>query len=372
MRAVRNIAVAAAVGFALLSAGQVAAQALSAEVQALDAQLPGVLVNDPSRIDWDSYGPEFHAESFVDPAVPGGGAARRFHINAASEFIYTAGANIPLVRTVNCGEAVTIGFWARAVSAATDDGRGVLRVRFQQDAPPYPGFGEKTLSIGQTWEWHEVTAIAEQTLNRSDGIVALQFGRTRQVLEIGQALVVSGAAAIAAPKAAATAPAAAPSAAAELPKPLQQAGQLINDPTSREWRIEARHAATTPRDEPGIWLGKATRLTTSDHAEAAVRIGLDMPARPARGEGILIAFAARTVASTNADGRAVLNVALESSTIGEALSGTRIALGPNWQLVRYIARPATEAPEGPLGVAIGLSGPGHAVDIGPVYMIRPQ
>ena len=370
---VRNLALAALVSAIALSPTGGIAQSLSPELQALEAQLPGTLVNDPSRIDWESYGPDFYAESFKDPAIPGGGAARRFHVNKASEFIYTSGANIPLIRNLKRGEPVTVGFWARAVSASTPDGKGVLRVRFQQDVAPYPGFGEKTLAIGPEWEWYEVTAPAEQGLSRKDGIVSLQFGRTRQVLEIGQAIVVSGAAAIVtADPAQAPQSAPAPAAVFELPKPLENAGRLINDPTRRDWRTTATGGTAEQREEPGIWLGKATRLTTTGAADGSIKVTLELPGKATKGEEVLVAFAARTVVSSHADGRAILDVSLDQAGSGGPLSVTRVALGPNWQLVRYIARPAVDAQPGELMVGIQLAGPDHAVDIGPVYMFRPQ
>lgn len=369
---IRRSVVGAALAAALFvsAAPQAAAQSLPPEVKALEAQLPGTLVNDPSRIDWESYGPEFYAESFKDPAVPGGGAARRFHVNKASEFIYTAGANIPLIRNVKRGDTVTLGFWARTVSATTEDGKGVLRVRFQQDAPPYPGFGEQTLAIGPDWQWYEVTANAEQGLDRKDGIVSIQFGRTRQVLEIGQAIVITGAASIAG-----AAPAATPAPIAakiELPKPLANAGNLFNDPTRRDWRVAASDGTVTHRDEAGIWLGKATALATGPAADASVKATLELPGPVVKGEELLVAFAARTVASANPDGKAVVEVSLDSAATGEPVSGTRIALGPNWQLVRYIARPEVDAQAGQLTIGLKVAGAGQSVDIGPVYMIRPQ
>ena len=367
----RTVAGAAFAAALIVSAApQAAAQDLPADVKALEAQLPGRLANDPSRIDWESYGPDFYAESFKDPSVPGGGAARRFHVNKASEFIYTAGTNIPLIRNVKRGDTITLGFWARTVSATSDDGKGVLRVRFQQDAPPYPGFGEQTLAIGPEWQWYEVTSTAEQGLDRKDGIVSIQFGRTKQILEIGQAIVITGASSIAgATPAAAPAPVATR---AELPKPLMNAGTLFNDPTRRDWRVTASGGTITHREEPGIWLGKATALATGDAPDASVKATLDLPGPVVKGEELLVAFAARTVASSNPDGKAVVEATLVSAATGEPLSGTRIALGPNWQLVRYIARPELDAQAGQLTIGLTVAGASQTVDIGPVYMIRPQ
>ena len=140
----------------LLLAGSIGSTSAAAQdsdaLEELDRQLPGELVNDPSRIDWQSYGADLAASAVVDESIPGGGAARRFEIKRAAEFIYTAGTNIPLTKSVATGDTVTVGFYARTISADTDDGKGVLRVRFQRNVEPYPGFGEETLSIGTEWE----------------------------------------------------------------------------------------------------------------------------------------------------------------------------------------------------------------------------
>lgn len=355
-----------------MSGTQTQAQSLPDELEALDAQLPGTLVNDPSRIDWESYGPEFHAESFLEDTIPGG-AARRFHINKASEFIYTAGANIPLIRPVKRGDQVTIGFYARTVEAATDNGKGVLRVRFQKDSPPYPGFGEQTLEIGSDWDWYEVTAEAEQTLQRKTGIVAIQFGRTKQILEIGQAIVVTGARSIVGEPGPVTAAAqTVPTAPkdSELPGPLRKSGALINDPTDRDWSISAEGGAFEERDEAGIWLGKATRIATSSDHPGQVLVVIDIPTVLAEGEELLVALAAKTVASSRADGKAVLGVSLAAAGDTAPLSSTAIALGDNWQLVRFVTKVPRKLEKGSAAVGLLVEGVGEAVDIGPVYILR--
>ncbi len=350
------------------------AQSLSPELKALDEQLPGVLVSDPSRIDWDSYGPDFYAESIIDESIPGGGAARRFHINRATEFIYTSGTNIPLIRDVERGDVVTIGFWARTVEASTPDGKGVVRVRFQQDAPPYPGFGEKTLEIGTEWDWYEVTAPVEQKLRRKDGIVAIQFGRTKQVLEIGQAIIVSGASTIAGTPAPAPA-APAPTAENLIPPPLAGQGKLLNDPRSREWAITAVAGSSEPRDEPGIWLGKATKLVSTASSATGSGVTARVPIGEALAEGdeFQIAIAARTVSAATPTGRAMIGISVEHGEGARSrFAQNRMEVGPNWQLIRVKTRaPAAVAP-GTGEVVIELGEMEQAVDIGPVYVLKPH
>lgn len=349
------------------------AQSLSPELRALDEQLPGELVSDPSRIDWDSYGPDFYAESVVDESIPGGGAARRFHVNRATEFIYTSGTNIPLIRDVERGDVVTIGFWARTVEASTPDGKGVLRVRFQQDAPPYPGFGEKTLEIGTEWDWYEVTAPVEQKLRRKDGIVAIQFGRTKQILEIGQAIVVSGASAI--EETTALAPAApAPVVESLIPAPLAGQGKLINDPRSRAWAVVATAGSSEQRDEPSIWLGKATQLVSTGGNPQTPSVTARIPISEALAEGdeFQIAIAARTASASTTTGRASIGVSVEhGAETRERFAQNRMEVGPNWQLIRVKTRAPAAVAAGTGEVVIELDETAQAVDIGPVYVLKP-
>ncbi len=163
---------------------------LPQDLHALDAALPGQLANDPRNLEWVTYGKDFRARGYADPSIPGGGAALKFDIRKAGQ-LFDVGANVPLLIPVADGEVITVGFYARATA-----GDGRLGVRFQQNAAPYPGFGDRTLTIGRDWAWHEVSATANRALSSQDGIVAFQLGGAQQTIEIGQTIVVKGAASI--------------------------------------------------------------------------------------------------------------------------------------------------------------------------------
>ncbi|MBX7540631.1 hypothetical protein [Qipengyuania sphaerica] len=348
----------------------IAAQTLSPELQALDDALPGTLANDPSRMDWQSYGPSFYTEGFRDQNIPGG-AGRRFHVNKAGNFIYEAGANIPLIRRIVRGQQVTIGFYARTVEAATSDGKGVMRVRFQEGVPPYSGFGDQTLSIGKEWRWYEVTAKADQTLNSKDGIVAIHFGDTKQVLEMGQAIVVADSSYIAKAPAPATEIASAPED-SELPEPLRGLGELLNDPTDRDWTITAEGGTADSRDEATIWLGRATRLVTSTSETGQIMALVDVPGDIAEGQKLIVALAAKTVATQRADGAAILGVGLAAAGEAQPFKMTQTSLGNDWQLIRLATRAPKPLADGTAKVALAIGGIGEAVDVGPVYVLVPE
>ncbi|TMM45181.1 glycoside hydrolase family 5 protein [Qipengyuania marisflavi] len=176
-------------------AGEPAGRRLPKALQDFDAQLPGWLVNDPTSLAMVSYGDTLSREPIVDEAIPGGGAALRFSNTRAGD-PWSAGSNVPLLADIEEGRRITIGFFARTLHGGAADGLGRVSVRFQQDAYPYPGFGDRTLSIGKEWQFYEVSAVADRKIARRAAVVAMQFGAQEQIVEIGQIIVVVGAASI--------------------------------------------------------------------------------------------------------------------------------------------------------------------------------
>jgi hypothetical protein len=81
---------------ALALASPAMAQDLSPELQALDAKLPGTLVNDPTSLDWATQGTSLKTKDVTDPAIPGGAAATQFDVKQAGPQPYAAQAFVPL------------------------------------------------------------------------------------------------------------------------------------------------------------------------------------------------------------------------------------------------------------------------------------
>lgn len=171
-------------------------QRLPKGLDSFEDQLPGWLLNDPTSLEWNSYGPALRTENVQDPAIPGGGAATRYTVRQAGD-PWSAAVNIQLIANIEEGRSVVVGFWARSLGSDAPDGSGQVTVRFQQDAEPYPGFGDRTLSIGSEWRFYEVSATADRDIGRAQAIVAIQLGASVQQLEIGQAIALVGASSIA-------------------------------------------------------------------------------------------------------------------------------------------------------------------------------
>jgi endoglucanase len=157
----------------------------------LDAILTGALVNDPRRLDWDSYGENAKKSVKTGDKIPGANAALSFDVKRAAE-PYSAGTNVPLISDIKKGDLITVGFYARAIGAETDDGKGRLSVRFQRNSAPYPGFGDTVIKPTEKWGFYEVSAFADSDLSKKLGIVSMQYGGAVQTIEIGQTIIVTG------------------------------------------------------------------------------------------------------------------------------------------------------------------------------------
>lgn len=368
----------------ILAAGAIAlpaaAQELSPELQALDEQLPGKLVNDPTRLDWETQGEDFKSKGFAEDGIPGGGAAREFDIRKAGPQPYSIQTYVPLLSDVERGETLTVGFWARATEARTDDGKGVIGVRFQQNADPWPGFGDTMVKLGPEWEWHEVSSVANIDIARKDAVVTLQLAGARQTVQIGQTIVVEGAPRIvgAAPAAASATDQALASLSAqfELPPPLRdERGKLIAPPDRRGWGHSGPQGAFEELDNQAIWLDKATRFTVAEKGANRWDVSTAIPLEEgiAVGDKLLIAIAARTESATTEDGKAVVGVRVQSSEPPhEGFADNLFKVGANWQLIRVRTTATQAIPAGKATIALHFAEAPQVVDIGPVYVFKGE
>ncbi|WP_027444158.1 hypothetical protein [Erythrobacter cryptus] len=363
-------------GAALMAlAGPLAAK-LPPELAALDAETPGDLINDPSRIDWTSYGENYETTGRQAADIPGGGAARVFTIKERGAFPYTVAANVPLLSEIKPGEQVTVGFYARTLASERSDGKGIIGVRFQENAAPYGGFGDSNVLIGSDWEWYEVSARADKRIRRADAIVALQLAGARQTLEIGQTIVVKNAASIAAKaNLAATSPQ--PSlkdpATIEMPDALRSAGQLVNDPTNRSWGSGGPAGTWQDLDMPEIWLKKATRFTTNAVGENRWDLSTTIPITTAISEGdsFTVAVIARTISAETEDGKGLIYARIQGAFPPYEGFGDKVfKIGERWQMVNLPFTATRGFGPGDAAVALHFAAARQSVEIGPVYVFK--
>jgi hypothetical protein len=338
--------------------------------------VPGDLINDPTRIDWASYGDNYETSGRQSADIPGGGAARVFDIQAKGAFPYTVATNVPLLDEIRTGDQVTVGFYARVVSTERSDGKGIIGVRFQENAAPYGGFGDTNVLVGSQWEWYEVTARADKRIRKADAIVALQLAGAKQSIEIGQAIVVKGSPTIVTKTvvaAAAPIPSLKDPATIEMPDGLRNAGQLVNDPTVRGWAHGGTGGSWQELDVPEIWLQKATRFTTTQVGANRWDLTTAIPLIPAVKEGdtFTVAVVARTVSAGTEDGKGLIYARMQGSFPPYEGFGDKVfKLGDRWQMVNLPFTATRGFNAGDATVTLHFAGAVQNVEIGPVYVFK--
>ncbi len=347
------------------------AQSQKAEPSALEAfakSLPGTLISDPTRLDWQVYGPGVLVKSVRDPAIPGGHAANQITLPKRGPNPYETSANVPLTQAVAAGDKVVMSFYARTISADTSDGQGVVTVRLQQNAAPFAGFGDTRLIIAKDWKLYEVPTQATTALAKGIGVGVFQLSGAKQVLQIGQTIVLKGASSILVKPAGGKGAAALPL----IPPQLAGRGTMLNDPATRAW---STHGFATPPEpiSAGIPGGAATRFVVGAKAANAWEASAGVPIRDAidQGDPLTIAFIARTIAADTSDTKAVVRIRVQQNIAPyDGFADNAIAVGSNWGLFQLRTTAKRALPAGGGEVTLQLAGAKQTVEVGPVYVIK--
>lgn len=343
------------------------------ELQAFDDQLPGSLINDPRDLVWQTQGP-LEVKGVQDDEIPGGGAARRYEVKAKGANLWSTQTYVPLLSDIARGDVVTVGFYARTVSADTSDGRGVIGVRVQERVAPYSGFADDTLFIGSEWKWYEVSGTANVALKQENVNIVLQLAGAKQTIEIGQTIVVKGASSIlGAPQP--TTPEPVVTEEPLIPEPLANAGTLLNRPNVRNWQNNVVIGTAQDREETGIWLGRATRFSLAELGDNDWDLSANIPIEQEikAGDKLLVAIAAKTVSAQTPDGKALVAMRLQDSTPPyDGFAENLFKVGENWQLIRVETTAPRAMPAGTAQLSLHFAAEAQAVDIGPVYVFKVE
>ncbi len=343
------------------------AEKVNPALKALDDALPGNLINDPSKLDWPVFGPGVGQKSVKDAGIPGGGGALQITIPKVGATAYEIGANAPITKAVKPGQQVLIAFYARTIKADTPNGKGKIGIRFQRNSAPYPGFGDTTLTIGTEWELYEVKATANTELPAGLGVVNFQLSGAKQVVQIGQTIIIEGATTI---KQGGASPAA--NAAPVMLPQLEGKGKVINDPASQAWEFygEGTHIPVTAKGMPG---GSAIAFNVPSLGKNAYDIGANVPIKEAiaQGDVLTLAFLARTVSAETPNGAGKIGIRVQRNAAPyDGFGDNTLAIGPNWKLYQVRTQAKMDMAAGQARMALHFAGAKQSVEVGPVYVLN--
>lgn len=171
-----------------------AAQELTPEEQAylaaLEAELPGTLMNNPLDPGFNTFGEDVRTRVVEVPELPGG-FAYQAKVRRAKPRPWDISIATNVTGDVRQGDSVAVAFWARAKDPDRDTGAGHIQVRLQQNASPYAGVVEQVVDIGPDWQLYEIKGVSAHSFSGSQMSLAFNIGDYKQTIEIGQYFVLN-------------------------------------------------------------------------------------------------------------------------------------------------------------------------------------
>jgi hypothetical protein len=340
-----------------------AAQQTTPALQALDDATPGTLINDPSALDWAIHGKDQTSKIIQSPEIPGGGAAIQFTVTRAGSNIYDSGANAPITAPIRSGTDVAALFWARTVQSGASDGKGRIGVRFQQNVEPYAGFGDGTLVIEKEWKQYQISGRADRSFAKGQAVLAFQLAGGKQVIEIGQTIIVSGAKSILSKDGPAP---------IDLHPKLIGKGKPITSYATQSWPLYGSGATSKKVPAKEVPGGQAVQFTLSAAGTSPHDIGLSIPLNETvnSGDTLIVAVLARTVSAATADGKGRLGLRLQKNEAPyPGFGDATLPVGPNWGLYQLKTQARMDLEVGKSVVSVHLAGAQQVIEIGQVYVL---
>jgi hypothetical protein len=340
------------------------------ELQALDDALPGTLINDPTRLDWPTFGTGLTTKSVQNDSIPGGKAATQFSVPKAGAALYDTGANAPITAAIKPNTDITVAFYARTLSAETSDRQARIGVRVQQNEAPYSGFGDTTFVIGKEWKLYELSAKSNVAIAKGKAIVGFQLSGAKQVIEIGQTIVVSGTTSLTKKAAVAT-----QSATTDLLPQLQGKGQLISNPSNKDWVFYGSGGVRSTVPSPNIpgTGGSAMLVKTSAPGANAYDVVASIPITDAiaAGDVLLIAVLARTAPDSSPDGTSKLGIRVQlDEPPYPGFGDNELTLSANWRLLQVKTTARSAIPTGKGVLSLHFAEAAQAIEVGQVYVLN--
>jgi len=163
---------------------------IAAAVAALDAQLPGKLINNPYDIKWRTDGSD-KKESIVKSEGAPGGMAYRVTVKKTKRNHWDTSTRIPMTTSIEKDDVILMSFWARAAKAPKGKDTGDITVNIQRNIEPYDSIMEERIDLGKDWKLYSISGKANRNYSKDKTQINFNLARAKQTIEFGQFYVMN-------------------------------------------------------------------------------------------------------------------------------------------------------------------------------------
>ena len=158
---------------------------MQAALAALDAQLPGKLINNPYDVKWRTEGSD-KKEKIVESKGAPGGMAYSVKVKKSKRNHWDTATRIPMTEDIQKDDVIIVSFWARAAKVAKGKDIGKIVAVLQRKVEPYDSIFEEHIDLGKEWKLHHVSGKAERDYSADETSMNFNLAKAKQTIEFGQ------------------------------------------------------------------------------------------------------------------------------------------------------------------------------------------
>ena len=167
-----------------------ASDPMETALAALDAQLPGKLINNPYDIQWSTIGSD-KKEAIVESEGVPGGVAYSVRVKKTKKNPWDTATQIPMTTSIEKDDVILVSFWARAAKVSKGKENGDITIALQRNIEPYDSILEERIALGKEWKLYSVAGTANRDYAADKTNLNFNLARAKQTVEFGQFYVMS-------------------------------------------------------------------------------------------------------------------------------------------------------------------------------------
>lgn len=189
-RAILSLSTAITISIAAAPTAQADDPAIQKALEALDAQLPGKLINNPYDIKWRTDGSD-KKEAVVKSEGAPGGMAYKVTVKKKKKNHWDTATRIPMTEAIAKGDVILLSYWARAAKTQKGKETGDITVAIQRNIEPYDSVFEERVALGKDWKLYNVAGKANRDYAADKTNINFNLARAKQTIEFGQFYVMN-------------------------------------------------------------------------------------------------------------------------------------------------------------------------------------
>lgn len=159
--------------------------AIQEALVALDAELPGKLINNPYDIKWRTDGSD-KKDSVVKSNGAPGGMAYQVRVKKTKKNPWDTATRIPMTQPIAKGDVILLSYWARAAKPQKGKEFGDISVAIQRNIEPYDSVFEERVALSKEWKLYNLTGKANRDYAADKTNLNFNLARAKQTIEFGQ------------------------------------------------------------------------------------------------------------------------------------------------------------------------------------------